>query len=103
MMAKDDSGPAFDSCWMVWFRQCLQPDGKWYAWEYTHARTRAESIEKYTLFRKGIIQQRPGRNFRNMRRRGVIKCVRTTLSDSSPLEIKRTMLAQEAEDVRATE
>ena len=91
-MKQDDSGPAFGQCWGVWFRSGLVPDGEWHVWQYTLAPTRDESLSRV----KGSWGHDPGW-WRKYRRRGIVKCVRTTLSDSSPLEIVQH--AQGAEDV----
>ena len=92
-MSRDDGGAAFDSCWMVWFRNGLQPDGTWYAWEYTHAATRKESLRKWMENWGGDVTV-----WRQWRRQGILKCVRTTLSTATPLELSKHFQARESGD-----
>jgi len=86
-MDKDNGGPAFDQCWMVWFRDELVPDGRWYAVLWTHSHTRISAIAKAkNIWGWGAGTNKPN-GWRNHRRRGLVKAVRTTLSTGSPLEI----------------
>ena len=63
-----------DECWMVWFRSGLEPDGRWYAWEFTASMLRADAIAEVTsLYGRGEAW------WRSHRRRGLVKCVRTEL------------------------
>ena len=72
----------FDFCWAVWFRDGLQPDGKWHCWDATSSRTRSESIN--TAIDGGFGAIRDRREWRRLRDRGVVRCARTYLSAHLP-------------------
>ncbi|MCK5316295.1 MAG: hypothetical protein KAJ55_00195 [Anaerolineales bacterium] len=89
-MARDDGGPAFDQCWMVWFREGFQPAGRWYTWERTAAMYRRDSLAKLPEWLR-----EPGM-WRSYRRRGLMRCVRTTLAVGLSLDQETVMRLKRA-------
>lgn len=67
---------AQDVCWVVWCRAGFEPTGRWFPWFDTARYTRAESIKAADWLEPG--------EYRRKRKRGVLKCVRTTLSAELP-------------------
>lgn len=63
-------------CWMVWVRQGFLPDTEWFPWEHTARDYRAASIAAISWW--------PADWYPKARKRGVAKCVRTTLTARLP-------------------
>lgn len=72
------SKPSWDSCWMVW----MWRQHGWVALHFTASYRRRDAIANV----ERLYPDDPT-VWRQKRRAGVWKCVRTTLCDLSPLEI----------------
>lgn len=65
-----------DVCWVVWCRDGYKRDGAWFPWFDTARYTRAVSIDAAPWLGPD--------EYRRRRKRGVLKCVRTSMSAKLP-------------------
>jgi len=71
-------------CWMVWFRERLRDGGEWLPLDRTGRRTRRESIRRAVEY---LGDTSPGRTeWRYWQRHGLMRCLRTTISEEVPDE-----------------
>lgn len=72
---------AQDEVWAVWFRNGFDVDGRWYCWTGTAHNTRRDAIRGAITDGYGAMKN--ANDWRNLRRRGVVACRRTTLTAPS--------------------
>jgi len=68
-----------DQTWVVWFRNGLNPRGKWYAWQDTAASTRSACIRDCLAGPYLGNRLRTMSDWRRLRSKGLVACRHTFL------------------------
>lgn len=67
--------------WIIVARYGWQPNGSWSFWSDVCKRTRTEALKEWDKFWCEYYLTEPDKKWRNMRRSGLVKCIRINCND----------------------